>query len=127
MADQITDADLREWERVCIAATAGPWSWDNRNWRREVDPFNRYVCGDIHESQDEDEDEPTLTATSVCVVMGNATSGDIQDRNAEFITTARTAMPRLIADRRELAAECERLRAMVEELEWHKRQEQETE
>lgn len=67
--------------------TPAPWEASNKNWRNEDAGHDRYIVG----NRFEDEDTGDVCATAVAIVKGNATSGTIQDANAEFICLARNA------------------------------------
>ena len=66
--------------------TPAPWEASRRDWRNNDAGFDRYIHGDIRESE-----YGGKVATGVAIVQGNATSGTIQDANAEFIALARNA------------------------------------
>ncbi len=80
-----TDDELLEWQRMCDAATAGPWL---SPWAAENPNVEAVVSSDGVEVVGwQWYDGPHLAVT---------------EQDAHFIATARTAMPRLIAAVREL-------------------------
>ena len=74
--------------------TPGPWHYDRLNWRNEPQEHKWYVHGDVREieSDDEDDPHPGATATSVCIVEGNATSMPICEDNARLIAASPTLL-----------------------------------
>ncbi len=73
--------------------TPGPWQFDNRNWRNEIDESGSlYVTGDHHESTTEDDDgnpiDDGTCCVSICRVEGNATSSPVTEANARLIAAA---------------------------------------
>ncbi len=88
----ITDADLREWREACEAATPGPWEAIH-NWGHPTGDPNKFGFWA----------EGPITKSDAWSVAEKQSKMD-----AEFISMARTAMPRLIDEvkrlRQELAA-----------------------
>ncbi len=72
-------------------ATKRPWVADQFNWRNEPVAHDWYIHGNIHEPLDEESDDPeenTGSATSVAIVVGNATAGNIPESTARLIAIA---------------------------------------
>lgn len=102
--DPLTDTELTDLEKLCDAATDGPWEW-------KPGPLNVQLEGNIEYA----DGNPVLVAGGCHNNDGNGCQpdgigGDVlrrcpihpakQDR--DFIATARTALPRLIAEVRRL-------------------------
>lgn len=83
--------ELRE---KAAKATAGPWEASAKNWRGQDAGHDRYIVGNIHESN-ADDDTPCMVVTAVAIVPGNATSGTIQDDTAAFMCAARNNIDEL--------------------------------
>jgi hypothetical protein len=58
--------------------TRTPYRAKNRNWRNEPTQYDWYISGDKKRGY----------ATSVCIVIGNETAGDIPEKTAKFICKA---------------------------------------
>lgn len=81
----MTDDDLKKLRGLAEAATPGPWAWDDGFlWNRETD---------------------------VGVLNHAGTNWPIDDTNAAFIATARTAVPALLDEIARLQAEHHKLRS----------------
>lgn len=96
----VTDDELQRWERLCEAATEGPW----RECRADD---GGCICGMVYAL-------PCDTHIATAEGMHNEEKPvptEVQRKNATFIAESRTALPRLIAAYREALAELERLRA----------------
>lgn len=73
--------------------TAEPWEANKLNWRNEPEPFDVYISGNIIEYEGEDGDDTYgNSATGICIVKGNATSGAIADDNAARIVACVNAL-----------------------------------
>jgi len=77
MPDDLTDADLDALEKLCEAATPGPWTADE--------------CGDVWAADDE------LVFLAASILEPRVRSDTDVANDAAFIAAARTALPRLIA------------------------------
>jgi hypothetical protein len=97
--------DLKALMELSKKATMTPWKASRRSWRNELDENNWFIVGNIGESADDDGDVG-ISATSVCIVVGTKTSGDIPKDTAAYIVSACNAVPSLI--QRLQAAEEER-------------------
>jgi hypothetical protein len=91
-------SELRE---LAGKATRTPWKASRRNWRNELDENNWFIVGNIGESEDDDGDIG-ISATSVCIVVGTKTSGDIPKDTARYIVAAVNSLPSIL-DRLEAA------------------------
>ena len=97
--DPITDAELDEWERIERAATAGPWrlqpeEFDDWGMIREGNGWpvaNSYTNAMCPRAEAEEARRLGRTPRQVAA-------------NGEFITEARNAFPRLLAEHRKLRA-----------------------
>jgi hypothetical protein len=86
-------------ERRANAATKGPWGFSYGDRRYIADPSTDIV-GEV---------APLYSGQTMCVfAVASANQGD-----AEFIASARTDVPALIARVRELEAECTALRREI--------------
>lgn len=102
-AERVSDAEAAEWARLAGEATEGPWVVDQDGSIGA--PMAGLVCGeDGHPRPDCSE-----CGTRVC-----HTSVMPGEPDAAFIAAARTAVPRLLADRERLTAENARMRQVAE-------------
>lgn len=90
-----------------------PWVADQVNWRGEPDDWNWYIHGNAYETTPEDDEDegdftPYVVSTSVAIVLGNPSAGDIPRDTAARIVAAVNAcagltpeqvaaIPRLVA------------------------------
>jgi hypothetical protein len=86
--ETITAAQRERLRELLEKATPGPWQHSGQNWRNEPDRHNRYIVGNIHESEPDD-DEPCTVSTAVAIVCGNETSGQIAPDTADLICELR--------------------------------------
>ena len=110
-SERVTDAEAAEWAALADAATEGPWVVDQDGSIGA--PMAGLVCGeDGHPRPDCSE-----CGTRVC-----HTSVMPGEPDAAFIATARTAVPRLLADRERLTGEVAQLREDLSRLasEWER-------
>jgi len=99
----VSDEEAAEWERLAAGATEGPWVVDQDGSIGA--PMAGLVCGEAgHPRPDCSE-----CGTRVC-----HTSVMPGEPDAAFIAAARTAVPRLLADREWLMAENARMRQVAE-------------
>ena len=109
--DAVSDAEAAQWAALADAATEGPWVVDQDGSIGA--PMAGLVCGeDGHPRPDCSE-----CGTRVC-----HTSVMPGEPDAAFIATARTAVPRLLADRERLTGEVAQLREDLSRLasEWER-------
>ena len=85
--------NLERIERRANAATEGPWGFSYGDRRYIADPSTDIV-GEV---------APPYTGQSICVFA----VASANEKDAEFIASARTDVPKLIARVRELEAECD--------------------
>ncbi len=101
----VTDAEAAEWARLADAATEGPWVVDQDGSIGA--PMAGLVCGeDGHPRPDCSE-----CGTRVCHI--NVMPGE---PDAAFIVAARTAVPRLLAEREALTTDLAEARATISRL-----------
>lgn len=106
-AERVSDAEAAEWGRLAGEATEGPWVVDADG--SVGAPMVGLVC---------DEDGHPRLDCSECGTQVCHTSVMPGEPDAAFIAAARTAVPRLLAEREALRAEVERLhgQARVEDV-----------
>ena len=101
-AERVSDAEAAEWARLAEWATEGPWVVDSDGSIGA--PMAGFACGeDGHPRLDCSE-----CGTRVCHV--NVMPGE---PDAAFIAAARTAVPRLLADRERLTGEASRVPVLL--------------
>lgn len=80
----ITDEQLAEWEAKANSATDGPWEWRNSDDLRTLAGREEYQYG------------------AAVLVLGTTIDGaaelDMSDDDREFLVSARTAVPALVAE-----------------------------
>ncbi len=86
----ITDDELAEWQRLCDAATPGPWRLDGRH---DYDDGSEFGIDMIVANNGEP------------VVIADSGVYPPHGQDAEFIAAARSAIPRLLEEVRRLRAE----------------------
>ena len=98
----ITDSDLQAWQQACDAATPEPWElWDNRGIQCREPVHWTFGPGGWRPDKWRDVGDP-LSGYSNQGVNINGLNGVRAPEDCAFIATARTAMPRLIAEVRRL-------------------------
>ncbi len=86
----ITDDEISEWTRLCDEATAGPWYATDANYDGSASPnFSAHGVWTVSLKRE----LPGWSTDSGCPGYG------IQEQDARLIATARTALPRLLAER----------------------------
>ena len=111
----ITDAELAEWERLCEAATPGPWFYDSYSTIHSVTSVKEYdrIEGTFPKSPDAvtDKQWDSLPETEVCAVpvQGGDTATEQGNLDAKFIEKTHTVLPRAVAEIRELRAIVDKL------------------
>ena len=106
----ITDAELAEWERLCEAATPGPWFYDSYSTIHSVTSVKEYdrIEGTFPKSPDAvtDKQWDSLPETEVCAVpvQGGDTATEQGNLDAKFIEKTHTVLPRAVAEIRRLRA-----------------------
>jgi hypothetical protein len=95
----VTDAEAAQWAALADAATEGPWVVDSDGSIGA--PMAGFACGE--------DGHPRLDCPDCGLRVGGSNSDD-----TAFIATARTAVPRLLADRERLTAENARMRQVAE-------------
>ena len=102
-SERVTDAEAAEWAALAERATEGPWVVDSDGSIGA--PMAGFVCGE--------DGHPRLDC-SECGTRVCHTSVMPGEPDAAFIAAARTAVPRLLADRERLTAENARMRQVAE-------------
>jgi hypothetical protein len=95
----VSDAEAAQWAALADAATEGPWVVDSDGSIGA--PMAGFACGE--------DGHPRLDCPDCGLRVGGSNSDD-----TAFIATARTAVPRLLADRERLTAENARMRQVAE-------------
>ena len=94
----VTDAEAARWGALADAATEGPWVVDSDGSIGA--PMARLVCGE--------DGHPHLDCPDCGLRVGGSNSDD-----TAFIALARTAVPRLLADRERLKGEASRVPVLL--------------
>lgn len=105
----VTDDDLARLERLCEAATEGPWYtvFTDDESRMNAVYVGTVDRGSMHDNtigMDGHRRGEIIAATLIQVVPTVDHESELWDENADFIAESRTAMPRLIAEIRRLRA-----------------------
>ena len=98
--EPITDEDLARMEAYCAAATPGPWVWERRV--SDISVFQPDAGGDL--------------PLTVVFLEDTETAGYAVDEDMAFIAQARTDLPALVAEVRELRQALNDLMLNVPEL-----------
>jgi len=99
MTDRLTEQELQEAERLCEAATPGPWEWDERAPHLLNAPFQT----------NDPNDTSRVGGDSIILMLNRGQRSHLKKQNAAMIIVGRNLLPRAVAELLELRAIVDRL------------------
>lgn len=108
--------DKQELQRLCDAATPGPWHVQYGDDREHMCMTAIATTANRERNEGHFRDADHLVAITFhqCYPFVNVDAADLGDADSAFIAAARTAIPELLARVSELEAENERMRDKIE-------------